>query len=60
MLVERWIMTPKVLEKAREHFGCPTLKGVPLESMISDLKKVLDPSLVYDMVDILDSEESNF
>jgi len=30
------ISSPKVLEKARLHFGCPTLQGVPLEDQGGD------------------------
>lgn len=26
------VISPKVMEIAKEHFGCPTLKGVPLEA----------------------------
>ena len=30
----RWLVqTPKVLEKAREHFGCSSLEGVELEDL---------------------------
>lgn len=28
-----YLKSPKVLEKARKHFGCATLQGVPLESI---------------------------
>ncbi len=28
-----WIITPRVVSLVREHFGCPTMKGMALEDI---------------------------
>jgi hypothetical protein len=27
-----WLVTPKIKEKVREHFGCRTMLGMPVEN----------------------------